>query len=73
MDPRITSSTIIALGGLIGVVALLFLLITKFRWHVFIALLVPILLFALLPGVDPACSSPRSRAGSGRPSRASRS
>jgi GntP family gluconate:H+ symporter len=52
VDPKITTSTLIALGGLIGVVALLFLLITKFRWHVFIALLVPILLFALLPGVD---------------------
>src|SRR4051794_34703491 len=52
MDPRITDSTIIALGGLIGVVALLFLLITKFKWHVFIAMLVPILLLALLPGID---------------------
>ena len=52
MDPRITDSTLIALGGLIGVVALLFLLITKFKWHVFIALLVPILLMALLPGID---------------------
>src|SRR6476659_10626269 len=52
MDARITDSTLIALGGLIAIVALLFLLITKFRWHVFIALLVPILLFALLPGVD---------------------
>ena len=36
MDARITDSTLIALGGLIGVVALLFLLITKFKWHVFI-------------------------------------
>ena len=54
MDARITDSTLVALGGLIAIVALLFLLITKFRWHVFIALLVPILLFALLPGVDRA-------------------
>ena len=52
MDPRITDSTLIALAGLIAVVALLFLLITKFRWHVFIALLVPILLFALIPGIN---------------------
>jgi GntP family gluconate:H+ symporter len=52
MDPRITNSTLIALGGLIGVVALLFLLITKFRWHVFIALLGPILLLPLIPGVN---------------------
>lgn len=42
----------IALAGLIGVVALLFLTITKFKWHVFIAVLAPILLFALVPGVD---------------------
>src|SRR4029079_9845562 len=54
MDPKITSSTLIALGGLIAVIALLFLLITKFKWHVFIALLVPILLLALLPGIDRA-------------------
>jgi gluconate:H+ symporter, GntP family len=52
MESRITDSTLIAVGGLIGVIALLFLLITKWRWHVFIALLVPILLFALIPGVD---------------------
>src|SRR3954470_15022267 len=52
MDPKITTSTLIALGGLIGVVALLFLLITKFKWHVFTALLLPIMLFPLLPGVD---------------------
>jgi len=54
MDARITDSTLIALGGLITVVALLFLLITKFRWHVFIAMLVPIMLFALIPGIDRA-------------------
>jgi GntP family gluconate:H+ symporter len=54
MDPRITDSTLIALGGLIAVVALLFLLITVKRWHVFIALLGPILLLALVPGIDRA-------------------
>ncbi|NIP58422.1 MAG: GntP family permease, partial [Gemmatimonadetes bacterium] len=48
----ITESLVIALGGLLGVVALLFLVITKYDWHVFIALLVPILLFAAIPGVD---------------------
>ena len=35
-----------------AVVALLFLLITRFKWHVFIALLVPVVLFALIPGID---------------------
>jgi GntP family gluconate:H+ symporter len=48
----ITESTIVAIAGLIAVIALLFLTITKFRWHVFLALLVPILLFGLVPGID---------------------
>src|SRR5690349_4232615 len=54
MEAPVTGSTLIALGGLVGIVALLFLAITRYRWHVFIALLGPILLFALLPGVDRA-------------------
>lgn len=48
----ITDSALVALAGLAAVVALLFLLITRFKWHVFLALLVPILLFALIPGID---------------------
>ena len=52
MDTQITDSVLIALSGLIGVVALLFLTITRFKWHVFLAVLVPILLFALVPGID---------------------
>ena len=52
MDAKITESALIALAGLIGIVALLFLAITRFKWHVFLAVLVPILLFALVPGID---------------------
>ncbi len=48
----ITDSALVALAGLVAVVALLFLLITRSRWHVFLALLVPIVLFALIPGID---------------------
>jgi GntP family gluconate:H+ symporter len=48
----ITDSVFVAIAGLTAVVALLFLLIARFKWHVFLALLVPILLFALLPGID---------------------
>lgn len=48
----ITESVFVALAGLIAIVALLFLTITRYRWHVFIALLVPILLFGLMPGID---------------------
>ena len=38
MDARIPDSTLIALGGFIAVIAILFLAITKWRWHVFIAM-----------------------------------
>ena len=48
----ITNSVVVAIVGLVGIIALLFLLITRFKWHVFLALLVPILLFALIPGLD---------------------
>ena len=48
----ITDSTLAAVGGLVAVIALLFLAITRFKWHVFIALLVPILLLALVPTID---------------------
>lgn len=48
----ITDSALVALAGLVAVVALLFLLITRCKWHVFLALLAPIVLFALLPGID---------------------
>ncbi len=48
----ITESVLVAIAGLVAVIALLFLMITRYKWHVFIALLVPILLFALIPGID---------------------
>lgn len=48
----ITESAVVALAGFTAVIALLFLFITKFKWHVFLALLVPIILFPLLPGVN---------------------
>lgn len=66
MDVRITDSTLIALGGLIGVVALLFLAITRFRWHVFIALLGPILLLAMVPGIDRGAFIAAFEAGFGK-------
>jgi GntP family gluconate:H+ symporter len=66
VDPKITDSTLIALGGFIAVIALLFLAITRFRWHVFIALLAPILLFALLPGIDRAAFIAAFEVGFGR-------
>ena len=44
-------SPVLALVAFIGVVVLLLLLIAKWRWHVFLALLVPLLIFGVLPGV----------------------
>lgn len=41
-----------ALVGFILVIGFLLLFIAKFRWHVFFAMLLPILGFALIPGVD---------------------
>ncbi len=52
MAPQITDSTLVAVAGLIGIIAFLFLAITRWRWHVFLGLLAPILLFALIPGID---------------------
>ena len=49
MENQITDSAIIAVAGLIAVVSLLFLTITRFKWHVFLAVLTPILLNQL-PG-----------------------
>ncbi|AET69993.1 H+/gluconate symporter family protein [Desulfosporosinus orientis DSM 765] len=40
------------LVGFLVVIVLLFFLIAKVKWHVFMALLIPIILFALIPGVD---------------------
>ena len=50
----ITDSSIVAVAGLVAMIALLFLLITRFKWHVFIALLLPILLFGMIPGISRA-------------------
>src|SRR4030095_8456470 len=66
MDTTRNASALVALGGFIAVIALLFLAITRFRWHVFIALLVPILLFALLPGIDRAAFIAAFETGFGR-------
>jgi GntP family gluconate:H+ symporter len=48
----VATSPWIALFAFIGVIVLLLLLIAKWRWHVFAALLVPLLLFGVIPGVE---------------------
>lgn len=54
MDPNtaVTTNVILALLGFAGCVVLLLLLIARWKWHVFAALLLPILLFGLLPGIQ---------------------
>ncbi len=53
MDPATTvvGSPLVALLGFLGVIALLLFLIARWRWHVFLALLLPLLLFGIIPGV----------------------
>lgn len=53
MNPAdaVTTSPLLALVGFLGVIAVLLFLIAKWRWHVFLALLIPLLLFGLIPGI----------------------
>jgi len=54
MDPTtaVSTSPLLALIAFLGVIFLLLFLIAKWRWHVFLALLVPLLLFGIVPGVQ---------------------
>jgi GntP family gluconate:H+ symporter len=48
----VTTSVVLAVAGFAGSIGLLMLLIAKWKWHVFLALLLPILLFGVLPGIQ---------------------
>jgi len=54
MDPAtaVVTSPLLALFAFLGVIIVLLFLIAKWRWHVFLALLIPLLLFGLIPGVQ---------------------
>ena len=54
MDPStaVTTSVAISLIGFAIVIFLLLFLIAKWKWHVFFALLIPIIFFGVLPGVQ---------------------
>ena len=54
MDPAtaVNTSAAVSLIGFTGVIFLLLFLIAKWKWHVFFALLIPILLFGILPGIQ---------------------
>lgn len=48
----VITNPVVALAGFLGVVIILLVLIAKWRWHVFLALLVPLVLFGIVPGVQ---------------------
>ena len=54
MDPTtaVNTSAAISLSGFAVVIFLLLFLIARWKWHVFFALLLPIMLFGILPGVQ---------------------
>jgi len=53
MDPTaVTTNPILSLIGFILLVILLLFLIAKWKWHVFLALLIPIMIFGIIPGVQ---------------------
>lgn len=48
----VTTNVLVAVLGFAGAVVLLMLLIARWKWHVFLALLLPIVLFGILPGIQ---------------------
>jgi GntP family gluconate:H+ symporter len=54
MEPStaVATSPVLTLVAFVAVIIVLLVLIAKWRWHVFLALLVPIVLFGIVPGVQ---------------------
>lgn len=54
MDPStaVATSPLLTLVAFVAVIIVLLFLIAKWRWHVFLALLAPIILFGIIPGVQ---------------------
>ena len=48
----VSNSAAISLLGFAAIIFLLLILIARWKWHVFFALLIPILLFGILPGIQ---------------------
>ncbi|MEQ9425624.1 MAG: hypothetical protein RJQ09_14460 [Cyclobacteriaceae bacterium] len=48
----VATNPVVTLIGFVILIFLLLILIAKWKWHVFIALLLPIILFGIIPGVD---------------------
>jgi GntP family gluconate:H+ symporter len=50
-EAAVITSPAAAIAAFVGVIVLLLFLIARWRWHVFLALLVPLLVFGIIPGV----------------------
>lgn len=50
-ETAVVTNPVLALLAFAGVIVVLLFLIAKWRWHVFLALLAPLLIFGLIPGV----------------------
>lgn len=48
----VSSNPVLTLIGFVLLVVVLFFLIAKWKWHVFLALLIPIIFFGIIPGVQ---------------------
>ncbi|HRX00171.1 MAG TPA: hypothetical protein P5280_11810, partial [Cyclobacteriaceae bacterium] len=48
----VSSNPVLTLVAFILLVVVLFILIAKWKWHVFLALLIPIIFFGIIPGVQ---------------------
>jgi len=52
IEHPVTDDPLLALLGFGAVIVLLLFFITRWKWHVFLALLIPLVLFGLLPGIQ---------------------
>jgi GntP family gluconate:H+ symporter len=48
----VATSPVLTLLGLTAVIGMLLFLIARWKWHVFFALLIPIILFGIIPGIQ---------------------
>jgi GntP family gluconate:H+ symporter len=49
---QVATNPIVALVGFLILIFLLLFLIAKWKWHVFLALLIPLILFGIIPGIE---------------------
>lgn len=52
MNQEVSTNPILSLIAFIFLIFVLFYLIAKWKWHVFLALLIPIIMFGIIPGIQ---------------------